>query len=84
MPLWRRVLSGVSSRPVVARPHGEVASAGAAIVAGRAIGLQLDADRLNPSTMREHPFDSDVVAYGDLRMRHEMVARATIELIQGR
>ena len=36
------------------------------------------------SSVREQPFDSDVVAYGDLRMRHEMVARATISAIAGR
>ena len=31
-----------------------------------------------PVSSRERPFDSDVVAYADLRMRHEMVARATV------
>lgn len=84
MPLWRRVLSGVANRPVIARTHGEAASAGAAIVAGRAIGVQLDPDRLDPVSARERPFDSDVVAYGELRMRHEMVARATISTVTGR
>jgi xylulokinase len=84
MPLWRRVLSGVANRPVVARTHGEAASAGAAIVAGRAIGSKLDPDRLDPVSQREQPFDSDVVAYGDLRMRHEMVARATVSALIGR
>ncbi len=84
MPLWRRVLSGVASRPVIVREHGEVASAGAAIVAGRALGLQLDADRLDPIAQRVRPYDSDIVAYADLRMRHEMVARATLDLIAGR
>jgi xylulokinase len=84
MPLWRRVLSGVANRPVVARTHGEAASAGAAIVAGRAMGSRLDPDRLDPVSLRERPFDSDVVAYGDLRMRHEMVARATISAFIGR
>lgn len=81
MPLWRRVLSGVANRPVVARTRGEAASAGAAIVAGRAIGAQLDPDRLDPISKREQPFDSDVVAYGELRMRHEMVARAMISAV---
>ena len=84
MPLWRRVLSGVANRPVVARTHGEAASAGAAIVAGKAIGAELDPDRLDPVSKREQPFDSDVVAYGDLRMRHEMVARAIIGAIASR
>jgi xylulokinase len=84
MPLWRRVLSGVANRPVVARTHGEAASAGAAIVAGRAIGSKLDPDRLDPVSKRELPFDSDVVAYGDLRMRHEMVARAMIGAVVSR
>jgi hypothetical protein len=56
---------------------------GAAIIAGRAIGFKLDADLLDPVEDREHPFDSDVVAYADLRMRHEMVARATIGGIAG-
>ncbi len=84
MPLWRRVLSGVANRPVVARRRGEAASAGAAIVAGRAIGSELDPDLLDPVETNERPFDSDVVAYADLRMRHEMVARATIEAMAGR
>ena len=84
IPLWRRILSGVSNRPVIARQHGASASAGAAIIAGRAIGLDLDPDRLDPVRQRERPFDSDVVAYADLRMRHEMVARSTIELTAGR
>ncbi len=83
MHLWRRVLSGVANRPVVARTHGEAASAGAAIIAGSAIGVQLDPDRLDPVSERERPFDSDVVAYGDLRMRHEMVARATVSAVVG-
>jgi sugar (pentulose or hexulose) kinase len=83
LPLWRHVLSGVTSRPVVARRHGEAASVGAAILAGRAIGLSLDADHLDPVESREQPFDSDVVAYAELRMRHDMVARATIEAIGG-
>jgi hypothetical protein len=69
---------------VIARKHGASASAGAAIIAGRAIGLDLDPDRLDPVQERERPFDSDVFAYADLRMRHEMVARATIDLIAGR
>lgn len=84
MPLWRRVLSGVANRPVIARRRGEAASAGAAIVAGRAIGSELDPDQLDPVETHERPFDSDVVAYADLRMRHEMVARATIEAMAGR
>ena len=84
MPLWRRVLAGVANRPVVARTHGEAASAGAAIVVGRAIGSRLDPDRLDPVSTREDPFDSDVVAYGELRMRHEMVARATVSALIGR
>jgi sugar (pentulose or hexulose) kinase len=84
MPIWRRVLSGVANRPVVARTHGEAASVGAAIVAGKALGSRLDPDRLDPVSLREQPFDSDVVAYGNLRMRHEMVARAMINAVVGR
>ncbi|MGH2596766.1 MAG: xylulokinase [Actinomycetota bacterium] len=84
IPLWRRILAGVSNRPVIARRHGAAASAGAAIIAGRAIGLDLDPDRLDPVEEHQRPFDSDVVAYADLRMRHEMVARTTIDLIGGR
>ena len=84
IPLWRRVLSGVANRPVVTRTHGETASTGAAIVAARAIGSRLDPDLVDPVSTRERPFDSDVVAYGDLRMRHEMVARATISAVVGR
>jgi xylulokinase len=84
MALWRQVLSGVANRPVVARRHGEAASVGAAIVAGRAMGAQLDPDHLDPVSHREQPFDSDVVAYGELRMRHEMVARAMLGAVVSR
>jgi sugar (pentulose or hexulose) kinase len=83
IPLWRHVLAGVSSRPVVTRRHGEAASVGAAIVTGRALGVELDPAVLDPIQERELPFDSDVVAYANLRMRHEMVARATLELVAG-
>jgi sugar (pentulose or hexulose) kinase len=83
MPLWRHVLAGAANRPVVARQHREAGSVGAAIIAGRANGVELDPDRLDPVEDRERPFDSDVVAYADLRMRHEMVARATIGGIAG-
>jgi hypothetical protein len=54
------------------------------IVTGSAMGVRLDPDRLDPVSSRERPFDSDVVAYGDLRMRHEMVARATVSALIGR
>jgi xylulokinase len=84
MPLWRHVLAGAANRQVVARRHREAASAGAAIIGARAMGVELDPDQLDPIQDREHPFDSDVVAYADLRMRHEMVARATIGGISGR
>ena len=83
IPLWRHVLAGVSSRPVVTRRNGEAASVGAAIVTGRALGVELDPAVLDPIEQRELPFDSDVVAYAELRMRHEMVARTTIELVAG-
>jgi xylulokinase len=83
MPLWRHVLAGAANRPVVARRHREAAAVGAAIITGRANGLELDPDQLDPIEDRELPFDSDVVAYADLRMRHEMVARATIGGIAG-
>jgi xylulokinase len=84
MPLWRHILAGTANRQVVARRHREAASVGAAIIAGRAMGVELDPDRLDPIEDREFPFDSDVVAYAELRMRHEMVARATIGGIAGR
>jgi sugar (pentulose or hexulose) kinase len=84
MPLWRHVLAGAANRQVVARRHREAASAGAAIIGARAMGVELDPDQLDPIQDREHPFDSDVVAYAELRMRHEMVARATIGGISGR
>jgi sugar (pentulose or hexulose) kinase len=83
MPLWRRVLSGVASRPVVSYRHGEAASVGAALLAGRAAGIDLERDVLDPVERRELPPDDEVLAYAELRMRHDMVARATIEALSG-
>jgi xylulokinase len=83
MPLWRRVLAGVTSRPVVSYRHGEAASVGAALLAGRATGIDVDAAVLDPVERRETAPDDEVLAYAELRMRHEMVARATIEALSG-
>ncbi|MFN8233505.1 MAG: hypothetical protein U0V56_08570 [Actinomycetota bacterium] len=83
MPLWRRVLSGVTSRPVVSYRHGEAASVGAALLAGRAVGIELERDALDPVERRDTPAEDDVLAYSGLRMRHDMVARATIEVLSG-
>jgi sugar (pentulose or hexulose) kinase len=83
MPLWRRVLSGVTSRPVVSYRHGEAASVGAALLAGRAAGIELERDDLDPVERREDPPDDEVLAYAELRMRHDMVARATVEALSG-
>jgi sugar (pentulose or hexulose) kinase len=83
MPLWRQVLSGVTSRPVVSFRHGEAASVGAALLAGRAAGIDLDRDVIDPVERRETATDDDVLAYAELRMRHDMIARSTIEAISG-
>ncbi len=83
MPLWRRVLSGVTSRPVVSHRHGEAASVGAALLAGRAAGVDLDREVLDPVERRETAPDDEVLVYAELRMRHEMVARATIDALSG-
>jgi xylulokinase len=83
MPLWRRVLSGVTSRPVVSYRHGEAASVGAALLAGRAVGIELERDVLEPVERRESPPGGEVLAYAELRMHHDMVARATIEALAG-
>jgi sugar (pentulose or hexulose) kinase len=83
MPLWRHVLSGVTSRPVASHRHGEAASVGAALLAGRAAGVDLDREVLDPVERRETAPDDEVLAYAELRMRHEMVARATIDALSG-
>jgi sugar (pentulose or hexulose) kinase len=83
MPLWRRVLAGVTSRPVISHRQGEAASVGAALLAARGTGLELDAAVLDPVERRETAPDDEVVAYAELRMRHDMVARATIDALSG-
>ena len=77
--LRRREPTGGRARPTARRRRPAPPSS-----PGERSGSQLDPDRLDPVGVREKPFDSDVVAYGDLRMRHEMVARATINAIAGR
>jgi xylulokinase len=83
MPIWRQVLSGVTSRPVVSFRHGEAASVGAALLAGRAAGIDLDREVIDAVERRETAMDDDVLAYAELRMRHDMIARSTIEAIAG-
>ena len=83
MPLWRRVLSGVTSRPVVSYRHGEAASVGAALLTALAVDIDLDRDVLDPVERREVATNDEVLAYAELRMRQEMVARASIDAVAG-
>ena len=80
MPLWPDVLAGVTGLTCLRRTTGMAAAAGAALIAGRAIGATVDLDSIDPPTQAVEP-DTDLVAlYGRLRPVSEAAARAVLGL----
>ena len=81
--VWVEVLTGITGLPASARHSGQAASAGAALLAARAVGIECALDRLDPldpdgGTPR--PDDDVIEAYRALRARSERVASATLGL----
>lgn len=87
--VWTDVLAGVTGLPSVRRRSGQAASAGAAILAARAVGADgaagleaagVDLDHLDPVTHRTEPDPEDVSCYRILRARSDRLATTMLGL----
>ena len=79
-PLWVQLLAAVTGRSVVLRRSGEAASAGACLLAGRAVGAPLELDRINPVVATTSPDLSLAKRYRDLRPLVDRVAEGVLGL----
>jgi xylulokinase len=82
--VWVDVLAGVTGLPSVGRRSGQAASAGAAILAARAVGgagaAGLDLDHLDPVVHRTETDPDDVRCYRILRARSDRLATTMLAL----
>ena len=81
--LWTEILTAVTGLPATRRRSGEAASAGAAILAARAIGADVDLDRLDPVDSEIDPDPGAVSAYRAHRPAVDAAADAVIALDLG-
>ena len=81
--LWTEILTAVTGLPAARRRSGEAASAGAAILAARAIGVGADINRLDPVDSEIEPDAGAVSAYGAHRPAVDAAANAVIALDLG-
>jgi xylulokinase len=80
VPVWLEVLAGITGLEVTGRRSGQAASAGAAMLAAAAVGLDYDLDRIDPLDTRLEPRPSAVRRYAELRGQAEQVAKAVVGL----
>jgi xylulokinase len=80
LPVWVDVLTGVTGLPAVRRGSGQAASAGAALLAARAIGVELDLERIDPVDATVEPKRPAVERYAELAGSAEAVASALVGL----
>lgn len=78
--VWSEVITGTAGLPAERRRSGQAASAGAALLAGRAVGIDLDLDRLDPVVDVRAPDPAVVARYAALRERADRVAHAALDL----
>jgi sugar (pentulose or hexulose) kinase len=77
---WVEILTGVTGLPAVRRRSGQAASAGAALLASRAVGAGFDLDRLDPVGETVVPDPRAVARYAELGRRAETTAEAVVWL----
>jgi len=84
--VWADVLTGVTGLPASSRRSGQAASAGAALLAARAVGIGCDLDGLDPADPgagRPHPDPAAVRDYRSLRGRSDRMVAAALGLAAG-
>ena len=80
VPVWLDVLSGITGLAVETRRSGQAASAGAALLAARAVGRELALADLDPVVACTVPEGATVSAYRGLRHRVDAAAAAVLDL----
>ncbi len=78
--LWRDVLSAVTQLPAVTRASGEAASAGAAMLASRSVGMNLSIDELNPIKSETVPEDQSIDSYKGICERSRLISQTLLNL----
>jgi sugar (pentulose or hexulose) kinase len=78
LPLWVDVLTSVLGLPAVRHRSGEAASAGAALLAGRALGMGLTLEQLDPVEAVITPDPATVALYRQMRPQVDHVAAAVL------
>jgi len=78
LPVWVEVLTSVLGMPATRHRSGEAASAGAALLAGRALGMGLTLDQLDPVEALIVPDPAVVDLYRSLRARVDHVAQSAL------
>jgi xylulokinase len=78
LPVWVEVLTSVLGMPALRHRSGEAASAGAALLAGKALGMGLTLDQLDPIEAVIEPDPAVVELYRGLRPRVDHVAESVL------
>ncbi|HWE67805.1 MAG TPA: FGGY family carbohydrate kinase [Acidimicrobiales bacterium] len=78
LPLWTEVLTSILGVPATRHRSGEAASAGAALLAGRALGMGLTLEQIDPVSALIEPDPVAVDLYRRLRPQVEHVATAVL------
>ena len=78
LPVWVEVLTSVLGLPALRHRSGEAASAGAALLAGKALGMGLTLDQIDPVAAVIEPTPTAVELYRGLRPRVDHVAVAVL------
>ena len=78
LPVWVEVLTSVLGVPALRHRSGEAASAGAALLAGKALGMGLTLDQLDPVEAVIEPDAAGVEFYRSLRPQVDHVAAAVL------
>jgi xylulokinase len=79
LPLWVDVLTSILGVPATRHRSGEAASAGAALLAGRALGMGLTLEQLDPVEAVITPDPASVDLYRRFRPQVEHVATAVLD-----
>jgi sugar (pentulose or hexulose) kinase len=78
--VWAQTITGITGLPATSRGSGQAASAGAALLASRAVGLDWDLDAVDPVDRRITADPAVVADYRGHREAADRVATAVLGL----